>query len=112
MKKLVLFTALLLAYSSNSLATDMNYSMPTFVHSNVTDSQWESVGTITVREFENYGYYDREATLYIKSISGKYFYKILIAGKEYAVTTNPSYKKGFESKSDYKYKAGNYYFNM
>lgn len=112
MKKLVLSVTLFLACSIASPATDMNCLTSALVNFNVSDPQWESLGTITVREFENYGYYDREATLYIKSISNKYFYKIKVGDKEYAVTTNPSYKKGFESKSDYKYKAGNYYFNM
>lgn len=67
---------------------------------------WEYIGNIKVHGV-NYlkQNFTAEARLYVKVIGGKSFYKIKVGDTEYAVVKN-------SGDSDYKYKAGDYYFNI
>lgn len=69
-----------------------------------SSSSWEKIGAVIL-----YGSaFSLEGTLYVRKVGDRYFYKVVVGNKEYAVSFG---KYTYDGKS-YNAKAGGYYLNI
>ena len=101
MKAYFLFVSILFLLNGMPIVTE-TYSNEKVEYTYLKENNgWEYIGNIKVHGVN----FIAEARLYVKVIGGKSFYKIKVGDTEYAVVKN-------SGDSDYKYKAGDYYFNI
>lgn len=69
-----------------------------------SSSSWEKIGTVKL----HWGLLTLEGTLYVRKVGDRYFYKVVVDNKEYAVSIGKYTYKG----EVYNAKAGDYYLNI
>lgn len=94
---------------ANGLEANTKYSAIEFSEQN----EWEDLGDVSVRFEENGTIRSGYASLYVRVIAGKSFYKIKWRAYEYAVSKNPQYNpNGTKWYQKYTHKAGYCYLNL